>query len=110
MVGLVVDAVLPVLPDPHGLAVRSGYLLAGIVLNAVATGLYVGAGLGPGPRDGLMTGLAARGHSIRAARTVIEVAVLAVGWLLGGTVGPGTLLFAVAIGPLAQIFLTKFAL
>ena len=82
---------------------------AGIVLNGVATGLYVGAGLGPGPRDGLMTGLArARGRSIRVVRTSIEVAVLAVGWLLGGTIGVGTVLFAVAIGPLVHYFIPRF--
>jgi uncharacterized membrane protein YczE len=79
----------------------------GVAANGVATGLYVGAGLGPGPRDGLMTGLAARGLSIRRARTLIEVAVLLAGWLLGGTVGLGTLLYAAAIGPLAHYFIPK---
>src|ERR671926_228811 len=84
---------------------RLPFLLIGIVLNAVATGLYIGAGLGPGPRDGLMTGLARRGCSIRLARTSIELSVLTVGWLLGGTVGVGTLLYAVSIGPLVHLFL-----
>jgi uncharacterized membrane protein YczE len=92
------------------LAVRVALLLFGIVLNAVATGLYVGAGLGPGPRDGLMTGLAKLGISIRVARTCIELAVLAAGWLLGGTVGVGTVLFAAAIGPLTQPALRRFTL
>lgn len=101
-VGLVVDGTLAVLPDVDGLAARVGLLLAGVCANGLATGLYVGAGLGPGPRDGLMTGLAARGHSIRAVRTAIELAVLAAGWLLGGTVGVGTVLYAVSIGPLAH--------
>ncbi|MGW0431581.1 membrane protein YczE [Micromonospora sp. NPDC003197] len=102
VVGLTVDVVLPLLPQPGHLAVRVGLLLAGILLNGVATGLYIGARLGPGPRDGLMTGLAARGHSIRVMRTAIELTVLAIGWLLGGTVGVGTVLYAVAIGPLAH--------
>ena len=110
VVGLVADAALAVLPTPDGLTARVPLLLAGILLNAVATGLYVGAGLGPGPRDGLMTGLAARGISVRAARTAIELSVLAIGWLLGGTVGMGTVLFAAAIGPLTQLSLRRFAL
>ena len=107
VVGLAVDAALAVLPEPEHLAVRSALLVAGIVLNGVATGLYVGAGLGPGPRDGLMTGLARRGRSIRVVRTSIEVAVLAVGWLMGGTVGVGTVLFAVTIGPLVHFFIPR---
>jgi uncharacterized membrane protein YczE len=71
--------------------------------------MYIGAGLGPGPRDGLMTGLAARGHSIRLVRTVIELSVLFVGWRLGGTVGVGTVVYALAIGPLAHVFVPLFA-
>ncbi|WP_411079462.1 YczE/YyaS/YitT family protein [Streptomyces sp. cmx-18-6] len=110
VVGLAADAALSVLPEPDGLAVRIPLLLLGIGLNAFATGLYIGAGLGPGPRDGLMTGLAERGVSLRLARTVIEVVVVAVGWLLGGTVGIGTLLFAVLIGPLAQPAVRRLAL
>lgn len=78
------------------------------MLNGMATGLYIGAGLGPGPRDGLMTGLAARGHSIRLVRTSIEVSVLAIGWLLGGAVGIGTVVYALAIGPLAHVFIPAF--
>jgi uncharacterized membrane protein YczE len=108
LVGLAAQAALQVLPPAQDVALRWPLLLAAIVLNAVATGLYVGAGLGPGPRDGIMTGLAARGHSIRVVRTVIELAVLAVGWLLGGTVGPGTLIYALAIGPLAHHFIPAF--
>jgi uncharacterized membrane protein YczE len=107
LVGFVTDAALALLPAPEHLAVRAALLAVGILTNAVATALYVGAGLGPGPRDGLMTGLAARGHSIRLVRTVIEVAVLALGWLLGGTVGVGTVLYALAIGPLVGWLLPK---
>jgi uncharacterized membrane protein YczE len=110
VVGLAADATLAVLPAAGPLPVRIGLLLFGVLLNGVATGLYIGAGLGPGPRDGLMTGLAARGHSIRVVRTGIELAVLAVGWLLGGTVGLGTVLYALAIGPLAHYFIPRLEL
>jgi uncharacterized membrane protein YczE len=110
LVGLSLDATLAVLPRPHLMVVRVAYLLAAIGLNALATGLYIGAGLGPGPRDGLMTGLAARGVSIRVARTAIEVTVLAAGWLLGGTVGVGTLLYAVSIGPLAHLLIPRLTI
>ncbi|MFK4066845.1 YitT family protein [Streptomyces sp. NPDC029674] len=109
VVGLAAEAALALLPAPGALVVRVPLLCAGIVLNALATGLYIGAGFGPGPRDGLMTGLARRGISIRCARTVIEICVLAVGWLLGGTVGLGTLLFAATIGPMAQLAIRRFS-
>ncbi|MBM0237216.1 hypothetical protein JNW88_08690 [Micromonospora sp. ATA32] len=107
VIGLVVDATLALLPAGGPLAVRIGLLVAGIVANGAATGLYLGARLGPGPRDGLMTGFVARhpGRSVRLVRTVIEITVLALGWLLGGTVGIGTVAYAVAIGPLAQLFI-----
>lgn len=105
VVGLVLEASTAVLPQFDALVGRVGLLAAGIGLNAVATGLYIGAGLGPGPRDGLMTGLAARWWSIRSVRTAIEVTVLASGWLLGGSVGVGTVLFAFSIGPLVQVAL-----
>jgi len=108
-IGLVVDIVLPLLPDVERIVPRIGYLTAGIVLMAVATALYIGSGLGPGPRDGLMTGLAARGWKIRTARTVIEVAVMVIGFALGGTVGIGTAVFALAIGPLVQWFLPRLS-
>lgn len=109
VIGLVVDATLAVLPVPEHLAVQVGYLLLGVVGNGVAGGLYIGAGLGPGPRDGLMTGLArVTGRSIRLVRTSLEVTVLAVGWLLGGTVGVGTVLYALAIGPVVQLSLRLF--
>ncbi len=110
LVGLTINATLAVVPAPDTLTLRVAVLLAGVVLNGVATGLYIGAGLGPGPRDGLMTGLAARGHSVRVVRTMIELSVLAAGWLLGGSVGPGTMVYAVAIGPLAHVFLPLFQL
>jgi uncharacterized membrane protein YczE len=109
LIGVVIDAVLATVAPPHSLPVRAAVMLAGVGLNGVATGLYIGAGLGPGPRDGLMTGLAARGHSIRIVRTGIEVTVLLVGWLLGGTVGVGTVIYAACIGPLAHIFVPLFS-
>lgn len=105
LVGLSLDWTLALLPTPTELPWRIAFLVAGILGNAVATGLYIGAGLGPGPRDGLMTGLAARGMSIRGARTAIEISGLGLGWLLGGTVGIGTVAYALAIGPLAHIFI-----
>ncbi|NUO55520.1 MAG: hypothetical protein HOV71_23785 [Hamadaea sp.] len=109
LIGPFVDMTALVLPEPRAMWVRIGYLLAGVLLNAVATGLYIGAHFGPGPRDGLMTGLAKRGLSIRVARTSIEVVVVAIGFLLGGTFGIGTVLYALAIGPLAQVFIPLFA-
>ncbi|MFJ9249506.1 YitT family protein [Streptomyces sp. NPDC101776] len=110
VVGLAMDGTLALVPDAHGLAVRIPVLLAGVVLNGVATGLYISASFGPGPRDGLMTGLhKLTGRSIRLIRTGMEVAVVATGFALGGTVGIGTLLYALAIGPLAQFFLRVFA-
>ncbi|MYS86410.1 YczE/YyaS/YitT family protein [Embleya scabrispora] len=110
VVGLVVDALLWLLPAPENPALRAGLLAAAIVVTAIATGLYIGAGLGPGPRDGLMTGWAARGHSIRLGRTVIEASVLVAGVLLGGTVGVGTVVFTLTIGPLAHWFLPRLTL
>jgi uncharacterized membrane protein YczE len=108
VVGTVIDICLATIPAPHSLAWRIVFLLAGVGLNGVATGAYIGAGLGPGPRDGLMTGLAARGHSIRVVRTALELSVLASGWALGGTVGVGTVVYALAIGPLAHFFIPLF--
>ncbi len=105
VIGSTIDLVMWLVPAPHGVVLRGATMLVGVGLNGVATGAYIGAGLGPGPRDGLMTGLAARGHSIRVVRSGIELSVMAVGWLLGGTVGVGTIVYAVAIGPLAHIFI-----
>ena len=109
LVGLTMNVVLGHVHAPHALPERIACLVCGVLLNGVATGAYIGAGLGPGPRDGLMTGLAARGHSIRVVRTGLEVTVLAVGWLLGGTVGVGTVVYALSIGPLAHVFVPLFS-
>jgi uncharacterized membrane protein YczE len=106
MIGTAMDLTLRILPPVEGLAFQVAALIASIVVNGFAGALYIGAGLGPGPRDGLMTGLARRtGWSLRLVRTGIEVSVLALGWALGGTVGVGTLLYAFGIGPLVQFFL-----
>ncbi|MEW2529657.1 hypothetical protein [Streptomyces sp. NPDC047071] len=111
VVGLAMDGTLALVPDAHGLGVRIPLMAAGIVLNGVATGLYIAAKFGPGPRDGLMTGLHERtGRSIRLMRTLVEVAVVVTGFVLGGTLGVGTVVYAVTIGPLAQFFLRLFAL
>ncbi len=105
-IGLVVDLTLPLLPETDHLVPRTAMMLGGVVVIAIGSGLYIGAGLGPGPRDGLMTGIARRGWlSIRAARTGIEIIVLVVGVALGGSIGIGTAVFAFGIGPLVQIFL-----
>jgi len=109
VVGAVIDATLTAVSPPHSLPVQAAVMVSGVVLNGVATGLYIGAGLGPGPRDGLMTGFAARRHSLRAVRTCIEITVLSAGWLLGGTVGVGTVVYAVCIGPLAHVFVPLFS-
>lgn len=110
-VGIAMDGTLALVPDVHGLAARAGVMVAGIVLNGVATGLYIAARFGPGPRDGLMTGLHRHtGRSIRLVRTAIEAAVVVTGFLLGGSLGIGTVLYALAIGPLAQFFLRFFAI
>ncbi|NUT47041.1 MAG: hypothetical protein HOV94_06910 [Saccharothrix sp.] len=106
VIGVAVDVTLAILPTPADLLPRILFLAAGIVLNGLAAAVYIGARLGPGPRDGLTTGFCARtGTSLRLVRTVVEVTVLAGGWLLGGTIGVGTVLYAVAIGPLTQAFL-----
>ena len=108
LVGEVLNAMLALFPAPHAIVARVVLLVAGVFLNGVATGCYIGAGFGPGPRDGLMVGMAKRGYSIRVVRTGIEATVLAAGWLLGGNVGWGTLLYALSIGPLAHVFIPRF--
>ena len=110
VIGTVIDVFLAVVPAPHALPLRWLSLLAGVALNGVATACYIGAGLGPGPRDGLMTGIARRGHSLRLVRTSIELSVLAIGWLLGGTVGIGTVLYAISIGPLVHLLLPRLTI
>ena len=108
VIGLVVDVSLPLVPEPDPLVIRTAMMIGGIVVIAIGSGLYIGAGLGPGPRDGLMTGFAKRGISIRFARTAVEVVVLAIGIALGGAIGVGTAAFALGIGPLVQVFLPRF--
>lgn len=110
VVGLVLELCLAVFEPATDPAARWTLLVSGIVLNGVATGLYIGARFGPGPRDGLMTGLAARGMSLRVVRTGIELTVLAAGIALGGTAGIGTVAYALAIGPLAHVFVPAFTI
>jgi uncharacterized membrane protein YczE len=108
LVGSSIEGALAVLPTPSALATRIVFFAVGVVLNGVAIGMYIGAGLGPGPRDGLMTGLAARGHSVRLVRTAIELSALVIGFALGGSVGVGTVLFAVTVGPIVHVTLPRF--
>jgi len=108
VIGLAADAALSVLTEPDAFFWRLSYTLAGPVVIALGSGLYIGGGLGPGPRDGLMTGLARRGIEVWRARTAIEVVVLIIGLFLGGSIGIGTVWFAVGIGPMVQFFLPRF--
>ncbi len=108
VIGLVADLGLSIMSQPSGLVARGALLVGGVVLNGLAGGLYVGAHLGPGPRDGLWVAITKRyGWSIRLVRTVIELTVLVIGWLMGGVVGVGTVLYAVSIGHLNQFFLSR---
>lgn len=109
-VGFIADFGLAVIPDQANLGVRVVLLLASLLMFGVGGGLYIGAGLGPGPRDGLMTAVAARGHRLWIVRTVIECTALAIGFALGGTVGVGTVLIAFAIGPITHVCLRRFHL
>jgi uncharacterized membrane protein YczE len=102
LIGLVINATLATVPTPHAPIIQFVMLIVAVVLNGVATGAYIGAGLGPGPRDGLSIGIAGRGLSLRLVRTVIEISVLVFGWLLGGSVGVGTVVYALAIGPITH--------
>lgn len=115
VIGIVVDLTLPLIGHVESLPVRVAMMFGGVVIVAIGSGFYIGAGLGPGPRDGLMTGLsrqtiAGRSISIRTARTGVEIVVLLVGVALGGAVGLGTIVFALAIGPLAQIFIPPLSM
>jgi uncharacterized membrane protein YczE len=110
LIGLTINVWLAVLPDDPPMAARIPFLLAGCFLFGPGSGFYIGVGMGAGPRDGLMTALAARGYSVRAVRTVMEVTVLVVGFALGGTVGIGTLLFAFTIGPNVHFWLDRLTL
>lgn len=107
LIGLVLDGALGVLETPDSLAARSLMMLAGPVLFGIGSGFYLGAGLGAGPRDGIMTGLARRGLPIAGVRTVMEVSALVAGWLLGGTVGVGTVVFAFGVGPVVHVALPR---
>jgi uncharacterized membrane protein YczE len=109
VIGLATDLTLSLVNTPHALWLRIVFIAGGIVANAFAGAMYIGAQFGPGPRDGLMTGLVRRtGLSVRLVRTTIEVTVLAIGWLLGGVVGFGTVAYALAIGPLVHVLLPVF--
>jgi uncharacterized membrane protein YczE len=107
-IGLTADLFIAVLPQPAAIVVRWMFLAAGLVAIGLGSGLYIGAGLGTGPRDGIMMGLAKRGVSVRVARTIIEATAVLVGWLLGGRVGLGTVAVVLCIGPLVQFFLPMF--
>lgn len=107
IIGLTMDVVAKVVPVAETTVSQWVTLVAGLAIAGPGVGLYIGARLGPGPRDGIMTGVAQFGPSIRAVRTAIEVAALGLGWLMGGTVGIGTVLFAVTIGPNVQFWLDR---
>jgi len=108
IIGIVIDLTLWIAPQTvENLPMRWVLLIGGILLVGIGSGFYIGAGLGPGPRDGLMTGIARRGVHIGLARFAIEITVLVIGWMLGGTVGVGTVLFAFGMGPLVAIFLPR---
>ena len=109
LIGTTADLCLWILPPLEGLWLKGACLVVAVVLNAAATGAYIGAGLGPGPRDGITTGLLkVTNWPVRWIRTAVEATVLALGWLMGGTVGVGTILFVLTTGPLLQIFLPMF--
>jgi uncharacterized membrane protein YczE len=110
VVGLAINLTLALFPAPNGLVVRYFLMVVAVGLNGVATGAYIGAGMGPGPRDGLSTGIASRGFSMRLVRTSIELSVLALGWLLGGNVGIGTVVYALCIGPISHLMIPALRL
>ena len=110
VVGAVIDLVLALVHSPHQWWARVALLIGAVLGNGVATGFYIGAGLGPGPRDGLSVGIAGRGHSMRVVRTTVELTVLVTGFLLGGSVGIGTVLYAAAIGPITHLTIPALAI
>jgi uncharacterized membrane protein YczE len=110
VVGIVIDAALGVLPTPGATALQFGYLVVAVIGSGIGSGLYIGAGWGPGARDGLMTGLAEKGIPLSVARGAIELTALLIGWLLGGSVGIGTIVFALAIGPLVAFLLPRLTI
>jgi uncharacterized membrane protein YczE len=110
LIGWTVNVSLPHLTSPDETVLQLVEMAAGVLTFGFGTAMYIGAGLGPGPRDGLMTGIAARGYSLRVVRTAIELAVLAAGWLLGGSIGVGTAVFALTIGPIVHFFLNIFGI
>jgi uncharacterized membrane protein YczE len=110
IIGVAIDLTAALVPDPGATWVRWALLLGGIYLIGVSSGMYIGANLGPGPRDGLMTGISKRGPSIRLTRFALEAIVLGVGWLLGGTFGLGTVIFAIAIGPIVHYYLPRWTI
>lgn len=110
IIGVMIDVTSAVLPSPPNTGIAAAMLAFGILVIGLASGLYIGANLGPGPRDGLMTGIARRGSSIRLTRVILEIAVLTTGWLLGGTFGVGTVAFALLIGPIVQFFLGRWTI
>jgi len=109
VIGPVIDIGLSIIPEVSGF-VGWAFMVGGVLTIGLGSGLYIGAAMGPGPRDGIMTGLARKGMSIRVARTIIELSVLGIGWLLGGVAGVGTAAFALLIGPSVQFFLRRFDL
>lgn len=109
-IGLVVNLIGNHLPSTDRLIPRLAYVVGAVVVIAVGSGLYIGAGLGTGPRDGIMVGLAARGYSVRVTRTVLEAIVMVAGMALGGHIGIGTLAFVVGIGPLVHILIPRLEL
>lgn len=110
VIGLMIDVTALVVPEQDELLVTLPMLAVGILLIGFASGLYIGANLGPGPRDGLMTAIARRGLSVRVTRWILEIAVLVIGWILGGTFGVGTVAFALFIGPLVHYFLPRWTI
>ncbi len=109
-IGFVVDFVRPMIDVPTSMVTRWLFMIAGVVIIALGSGMYIGSGLGPGPRDGIMTGLKTLGLSVRTGRTLVEVTTLGLGFLLGGTAGVGTLMFMFGIGPLVQLVLERMSL